>query len=130
MGALIDLNTTEEDESPSPAGSSVSSSSASALTSSPSPSVTSSICLELWHACAGPLTSLPKKGSLVVYLPQGHFEQMQEFPPTPYDLPPHILCRVIDVQLHVRLFCLLLCLSGRGFCIMLMICLCHFPDCV
>ncbi|XP_008439798.1 auxin response factor 3 isoform X2 [Cucumis melo] len=100
MGALIDLNTTEEDESPSPAGSSVSSSSASALTSSPSPSVTSSICLELWHACAGPLTSLPKKGSLVVYLPQGHFEQMQEFPPTPYDLPPHILCRVIDVQLH------------------------------
>ncbi|XP_038882084.1 auxin response factor 3 isoform X2 [Benincasa hispida] len=102
MGALIDLNTTEEDESPSSAGSSVSSSSASALTSSPSPSVTSSICLELWHACAGPLTSLPKKGSLVVYLPQGHFEQMQEFPATPCDLPPHILCRVIDVQLHAE----------------------------
>ncbi|XP_023544087.1 auxin response factor 3-like isoform X1 [Cucurbita pepo subsp. pepo] len=100
MGALIDLNTTEEDESPSSAASSVSSSSASALTSSPSPSLTSSICLELWHACAGPLTSLPKKGNLVVYLPQGHLEQMQEFPATPSDLPPHILCRVIDVQLH------------------------------
>lgn len=105
MGALIDLNTTEEDDAPSSAGSSVSSSSASALTSSPSPSVTSSICLELWHACAGPLTSLPKKGSLVVYFPQGHLEQMQEFPATAaYDLPPHILCRVIDVQLHVRAF--------------------------
>ncbi|XP_023003208.1 auxin response factor 3-like isoform X3 [Cucurbita maxima] len=103
MAALIDLNTTEEDDAPSSAASSASSSSASALTSSPSPSLTSSICLELWHACAGPLTSLPKKGSLVVYFPQGHLEQMQEFPATAaYDLPPHILCRVIDVQLHAE----------------------------
>ncbi|XP_022142187.1 auxin response factor 3 isoform X2 [Momordica charantia] len=101
MGALIDLNTTEEDEAPSSAASSASSSSASAFTSSPSPSVASSICLELWHACAGPLTSLPKKGSLVLYLPQGHLE-MLEFPPTACDLPPHILCRVIDVQLHAE----------------------------
>uniref|UniRef100_A0A453NAC4 Auxin response factor n=1 Tax=Aegilops tauschii subsp. strangulata TaxID=200361 RepID=A0A453NAC4_AEGTS len=30
---------------------------------------------ELWHACAGPLVSLPPVGSLVVYFPQGHSEQ-------------------------------------------------------
>jgi len=31
---------------------------------------------ELWHACAGPLVSLPPAGSLVVYFPQGHSEQV------------------------------------------------------
>ncbi|KAI3724774.1 hypothetical protein L1987_64539 [Smallanthus sonchifolius] len=31
---------------------------------------------ELWHACAGPLASLPPAGSLVVYFPQGHSEQV------------------------------------------------------
>ncbi|RWW34311.1 hypothetical protein GW17_00000916 [Ensete ventricosum] len=31
---------------------------------------------ELWHACAGPLISLPPVGSLVVYFPQGHSEQV------------------------------------------------------
>ncbi|KAH9603799.1 hypothetical protein KSS87_000577 [Heliosperma pusillum] len=30
---------------------------------------------ELWHACAGPLVSLPTLGSRVVYFPQGHSEQ-------------------------------------------------------
>ncbi|CAD6266258.1 unnamed protein product [Miscanthus lutarioriparius] len=30
---------------------------------------------ELWHACAGPLVSLPAVGSPVVYFPQGHSEQ-------------------------------------------------------
>ncbi|CAA6675879.1 unnamed protein product [Spirodela intermedia] len=30
---------------------------------------------ELWHACAGPLVSLPAVGSRVVYFPQGHSEQ-------------------------------------------------------
>ncbi|KAK1301407.1 Auxin response factor 16 [Acorus calamus] len=30
---------------------------------------------ELWHACAGPLVSMPPVGSLVVYFPQGHSEQ-------------------------------------------------------
>ncbi|KAI7734294.1 hypothetical protein M8C21_012197, partial [Ambrosia artemisiifolia] len=30
---------------------------------------------ELWHACAGPLVSLPMVGSRVVYFPQGHSEQ-------------------------------------------------------
>lgn len=31
---------------------------------------------ELWHACAGPLVSLPSVGSRVVYFPQGHTEQV------------------------------------------------------
>ncbi len=31
---------------------------------------------ELWHACAGPLVSLPPVGSRVVYFPQGHTEQV------------------------------------------------------
>lgn len=35
---------------------------------------------ELWHACAGPLVSLPPAGSLVVYFPQGHSEQVNFFP--------------------------------------------------
>ncbi|KAI8012628.1 Auxin response factor 8 [Camellia lanceoleosa] len=36
------------------------------------------ICLnsDLWHACAGPLVSLPAVGSRVVYFPQGHSEQV------------------------------------------------------
>ncbi|XP_061359025.1 auxin response factor 4-like isoform X2 [Gastrolobium bilobum] len=65
----------------------------------------SSSYLELWHACAGPLTSLPKKGNVVVYFPQGHLEQVASFSPfTPmemptYDLQPQIFCRVVNVQL-------------------------------
>ena len=35
---------------------------------------------ELWHACAGPLVSLPPAGSLVAYFPQGHSEQVKENP--------------------------------------------------
>eukprot|EP01018_Ginkgo_biloba_P020024 Gb_10929 [translate_table: standard] len=35
-----------------------------------------SINSELWHACAGPLVSLPPVGSLVYYFPQGHSEQI------------------------------------------------------
>ena len=31
---------------------------------------------ELWNACAGPLVALPPAGSLVVYFPQGHSEQV------------------------------------------------------
>ncbi|KAF8397657.1 hypothetical protein HHK36_016577 [Tetracentron sinense] len=80
------------------------SSSSSSCCSSTS-SASSSIYLELWHACAGPLISLPKKGSLVVYFPQGHLEQAvssSRFPfmemPT-YDLQPQIFCRVVHVQL-------------------------------
>lgn len=108
MAGLIDLNTTEDDETPS-SGSSASSSSVSILSASGSASTpagasgfaSSSVCLELWHACAGPLISLPRKGSVVVYLPQGHLEQVSDFPAAAYELPPHLFCRVVDVKLHV-----------------------------
>ncbi|CAI0557779.1 unnamed protein product [Linum tenue] len=110
MVGLIDLNMTEEEE-PTPSSrsllSSSSSSSASTLSASnaaASPPV--SVCLELWHACAGPLISLPKKGSVVVYLPQGHVEQLADSSPpagAAYDrLPPHVFCRVVDVKLHAE----------------------------
>nr|ANI70189.1 auxin response factor ARF17 [Salvia miltiorrhiza] len=66
--------------------------------SSPSSSPSPSIYVELWHACAGPATILHKKGDIVVYFPQGHLEQANSSPPS-FDLPPQILCRVVDVQL-------------------------------
>ncbi|KAF3776580.1 Auxin response factor 4 [Nymphaea thermarum] len=71
-----------------------------------------SICLELWHACAGTLISLPKKDHIVVYFPQGHLEQAvsasscfknlehHQIQMLTYDLPPQIFCRVLDVNLH------------------------------
>ncbi|KAF7823427.1 auxin response factor 4-like isoform X1 [Senna tora] len=76
----------------------------SSSNSSSSPLVSSSY-LELWHACAGPLTSLPKKGNVVVYFPQGHLEQLSSFCPfssldmPTYELKPQIFCRVVNVQL-------------------------------
>ncbi|KAL2533983.1 Auxin response factor 5 [Abeliophyllum distichum] len=35
---------------------------------------------EQWHACAGPLVTLPQVGSLVYYFPQGHSEQEESVP--------------------------------------------------
>ncbi|KAJ6819606.1 auxin response factor 19-like [Iris pallida] len=67
-----------------------------------------SINQELWHACAGPLVSLPAAGSLVVYFPQGHSEQvaasMQKdidahIPNYP-NLPSKLICLVHNVTLH------------------------------
>ncbi|KAK4765503.1 hypothetical protein SAY86_026593 [Trapa natans] len=64
---------------------------------------------ELWHACAGPLVTLPREGALVYYFPQGHIEQIeasmnqlddQKMPA--YGLPSKILCRVINVQLRAE----------------------------
>ncbi|MCO5562597.1 hypothetical protein L7F22_016225 [Adiantum nelumboides] len=68
---------------------------------------------ELWQACAGPLVSVPKEGELVMYLPQGHSEQVSastnpeaghgcclvDLPK--HDLSPHILCKVMHVVLSV-----------------------------
>ncbi|XP_056173167.1 auxin response factor 4-like [Syzygium oleosum] len=73
--------------------------------SSSSSTVPCSIDSELWHACAGRLTSLPKRGNVVLYFPQGHLEQVapasryspMEMPTL--DLPPQIFCRVVNVQL-------------------------------
>lgn len=31
---------------------------------------------ELWHACAGPLVTVPRVGERVFYFPQGHIEQV------------------------------------------------------
>ena len=31
---------------------------------------------ELWHACAGPLVTVPQEGERVYYFPQGHMEQV------------------------------------------------------
>ncbi|KAM7500753.1 hypothetical protein LguiA_025167 [Lonicera macranthoides] len=103
---LIDLNTINDDDETSPAlfDSPSSSSSSASANLSLSPLMTSSssaVCLELWHACAGPI-SLPKKGSAVVYLPQGHSEHVSDFPAAAYDLPPHVFCRVVDVKLHAE----------------------------
>ncbi|CAL5041332.1 unnamed protein product [Urochloa decumbens] len=81
---------------------------------------------ELWHACAGPLVSLPAVGSRVVYFPQGHSEQnlknspfftqvAGEFPlqvaastnkemesqiPNYPNLPPQLICQLHNVTMH------------------------------
>ncbi|KAK4356407.1 hypothetical protein RND71_025378 [Anisodus tanguticus] len=89
-------------------GSSTTTSSCSSNASSSSSLSPSSIFMELWHACAGPLTSLPKKGDVVVYFPQGHMEEAvssaSPFSPIKIDFPtfglhPQIFCRVEDVHL-------------------------------
>ncbi|KAJ4774715.1 Auxin response factor [Rhynchospora pubera] len=63
---------------------------------------------ELWHACAGPLVSLPQPGSLVFYFPQGHSEQVaattrqsvtSQIPNYP-NLPSQLMCQVHNVTLH------------------------------
>lgn len=63
---------------------------------------------ELWHACAGPLVTLPQVGSLVYYFPQGHSEQVaastnrattSQIPNYP-NLPSQLLCQVHNVTLH------------------------------
>ncbi|KAJ8492522.1 hypothetical protein OPV22_014243 [Ensete ventricosum] len=104
----IDLNTIEEEEEDEPeqhpAHHAVSAAAAAVEAFQPA-----SVCLELWHACAGPRIWLPKKGSLVVYLPQGHLEHSREGDDgsggrggvgSGYDVPPHVFCRVVDVKLH------------------------------
>ncbi|XP_018456407.1 auxin response factor 2 [Raphanus sativus] len=64
---------------------------------------------ELWHACAGPLVTVPKQDDRVFYFPQGHIEQVeastnqaaeQQMPL--YDLPSKLLCRVINVDLKAE----------------------------
>ncbi|KAK1424751.1 hypothetical protein QVD17_20089 [Tagetes erecta] len=82
MCGLIDLNSDDSGEVPA--------------SSYVSPS------LELWHACAGPQFSLPKKGNSVVYLPQGHLDlrRSHDFPSiSGVHLAPHVFCRVVDVKL-------------------------------
>ncbi|XP_047311037.1 auxin response factor 3 isoform X2 [Impatiens glandulifera] len=106
MCGLIDLNTVDEDEAPPPDSPSLSSSSSVSASASPpsasTPLSSSSVCLELWHACAGPLISLPKIGSVMVYFLQGHLERAADFSAIVHDIPPHVFCRVVDVKLHAE----------------------------
>ncbi|XP_047980112.1 auxin response factor 1-like isoform X2 [Salvia hispanica] len=64
---------------------------------------------ELWHACAGPLISVPRENERVYYFPQGHMEQLeasthqgldQQLPS--FNLPSKILCKVMNVQLRAE----------------------------
>ncbi|KAI3462268.1 hypothetical protein Pfo_018931 [Paulownia fortunei] len=63
---------------------------------------------ELWHACAGPLVSLPILGSRVVYFPQGHSEQVvattnkevDAHMPNYPSLPPQLICQLHNVTMH------------------------------
>ncbi|KAK1683295.1 hypothetical protein QYE76_044143 [Lolium multiflorum] len=64
---------------------------------------------ELWHACAGPLITVPRQGERVYYLPQGHMEQLEasssqqldQYLPM-FNLPSKILCRVVNVELRTE----------------------------
>ncbi|XP_051125040.1 auxin response factor 6 isoform X2 [Andrographis paniculata] len=63
---------------------------------------------ELWHACAGPLVSLPCIGSHVVYFPQGHSEQVAASTNKEVDaqtpnypsLLPQLICQLHNVTMH------------------------------
>ncbi|PHU07918.1 Auxin response factor 6 [Capsicum chinense] len=63
---------------------------------------------ELWHACAGPLVSLPHEGSRVVYFPQGHSEQVAASTNKEIDghipnypgLPPQLFCQLHNVTMN------------------------------
>nr|ANI70196.1 auxin response factor ARF24 [Salvia miltiorrhiza] len=63
---------------------------------------------ELWHACAGPLVSLPQLGSRVVYFPQGHSEQVAASTNKEVDgaipnypgLQPQLICQLHNVTMH------------------------------
>ncbi|XP_073115853.1 auxin response factor 7 isoform X1 [Elaeis guineensis] len=64
---------------------------------------------ELWHACAGPLVTVPRERERVYYFPQGHMEQLEastnqgldQHMPL-FNLPSKILCRVVHVQLRAE----------------------------
>ncbi|VAI91038.1 unnamed protein product [Triticum turgidum subsp. durum] len=66
---------------------------------------------DLWHACAGPLVQLPPAGSLIVYFPQGHSEQvaasMQKdvdaHVPNYPNLPSKLICLLHNITLHADL---------------------------
>ncbi|CAM0882671.1 unnamed protein product [Alopecurus aequalis] len=58
-------------------------------------------CRDLWNACAGPVVALPRRGSAVVYLPQAHLAAAGcGGGEVPVALPPHVACRVVDVELR------------------------------
>ncbi|XP_055816412.1 auxin response factor 1 [Solanum dulcamara] len=75
----------------------------------PGASTNDALYKELWHACAGPLITVPREGERVYYFPQGHMEQLeasthqgadQHLPS--FNLPAKILCKVMNVQLRAE----------------------------
>ncbi|CAN4108208.1 unnamed protein product [Withania somnifera] len=75
----------------------------------PGASPNGSLYQELWHACAGPLVTVPREGERVYYFPQGHMEQLeasthqgldQQLPS--FNLPAKILCKVMHVHLRAE----------------------------
>ncbi|XP_073065898.1 auxin response factor 1-like isoform X3 [Primulina eburnea] len=64
---------------------------------------------ELWHACAGPLVTLPQEGERVYYFLEGHMEQLEASTDQGLDqqlhsfnLPSKILCKVMNVSLRAE----------------------------
>ncbi|CAN6232073.1 unnamed protein product [Urochloa humidicola] len=71
--------------------------------------VSDALFRELWHACAGPLVTVPRQGELVYYFPQGHMEQLEASTDQRLDqhlplfnLPSKILCKVVNVELRAE----------------------------
>ena len=50
---------------------------------------------ELWHACAGPLVTVPRQGERVYYFPQGHMEQVFT------GLINLVFCGALRVHMHL-----------------------------
>ncbi|XP_010433831.1 PREDICTED: auxin response factor 9 isoform X1 [Camelina sativa] len=64
---------------------------------------------ELWKLCAGPLVDVPQAEERVYYFPQGHMEQLEASTQQDlntgkpfFDLPPKILCNVMNVRLQAE----------------------------
>ncbi|KAJ0239644.1 AUX/IAA domain-containing protein [Hirschfeldia incana] len=65
---------------------------------------------ELWKLSAGPLVDVPQAEERVYYFPQGHMEQVLEASTQQdlntmkplFDLPPKILCKVMNVRLQAE----------------------------
>ncbi|GAA0139411.1 hypothetical protein LIER_00962 [Lithospermum erythrorhizon] len=80
------------------------------MTGGPRPGIANdTLYKELWHACAGPLVTVPREGERVYYFPQGHMEQLeasthqgldQQLPS--FNLPSKILCKVMNVVLRAE----------------------------
>lgn len=62
--------------------------------------------VELWKACAGPLSSVPPLGEKVYYFPQGHIEQVRQTTrvPCPDDAGAGELSLVVAAAVSSRFF--------------------------
>ncbi|XP_057966281.1 auxin response factor 4-like isoform X2 [Malania oleifera] len=80
-------------------------------TTAPSEKEEDQLYTALWHACAGPLVSVPRIGEKVFYFPQGHMEQLEAYANQDsmtempiYNLSPKILCKVVNVLLEAETY--------------------------